>query len=53
MDQPGISCNKCWGELGKPRTTWNNPEVTLNKWNKAKPLLFWVENDTDSDSRNM
>ena len=50
MEQPGISRNKCWGELGKPRTNWRNPEVTLSKRNKAKPPLLWAESDTDSDS---
>ena len=39
-----------WAELGKPRTTWDNPKVTPNKWNKEKSPLLWADNDTDSDS---
>ena len=50
MEEPGISCNKCWGELGKQPGTMGHFEVTPKWWNKAKPPLLGAEKDADSDS---
>ena len=39
MEQPGPNCNKSYSEIGKPKTTCNNPEVTPKEWNKATSFV--------------